>query len=130
MSVLTDQRGPLNLICPFEPFPPLYQLLLVASDVESIKATGGLDDVMDQILQEAKCLNVFTVFTMSRFAFGKLMKKPVPVSCVGVRDYGGCEAIVKQLKAKVEVKTQEYDDKVAALNNSIDMETAPSDDKS
>ena len=103
---------------------------MVASDVESIKATGGLDDVMDQILQEAKCLNVFTVFTMSRFAFGKLMKKPVPVSCVGVRDYGGCEAIVKQLKAKVEVKTQEYDEKVAALNNSIDMETAPSDDKS
>jgi len=82
------------------------KLLIVASDVESIQSSGGLDDVMDQILQEANDQRVFTIFTMSRFALGKLMKKPVPVSCVGVRDFGGCESIVKELKKKVEEKNE------------------------
>lgn len=87
----------------------------MASDVESIKSVGGLDDVMDQILLETKTQSVFTVFTMSRFALGKLLKKPVPVSCVGIRDFGGCENIVKELKKKVEEKTREYDEKVREL---------------
>ena len=36
------------------------------------------------------------------------MKKAVPVSCVGVRDYQGCEPVVKLLRKKVEEKTAEY----------------------
>ena len=100
----------------FSPFPsPYVQLLIVASDVESIKSSGGLDDVMDQILQLAKEQDVFTVFTMSRFPLGKLMKKPVPVSCVGVKDFGGCESIVKELKKKVLEKTREYEEKVREI---------------
>ena len=91
------------------------KLLIVASDVESIKSSGGLDDVMDQILQLAKEQDVFTAFTMSRFPLGKMMKKPVPVSCVGVKDFGGCESIVKELKKKVEEKTREYKEKVREI---------------
>merc|ERR1719259_384345 len=88
------------------------KLLIVVADVESIKSSGGLNDVMDQILTEAQAQNVFTVFTVSRYALGKLMKKAVPVSCVGVRDYQGCEPVVKLLRKKVEEKTAEYRRKV------------------
>lgn len=106
------------------------KLLIVASDVESIRSTGGLDDVMDQILQEAKEQRVFTVFTMSRFALGKILKKPVPISCVGVRDYGGCETFVKELKKKVEQKTEEYDARVEEIRAKERMERQNGDDDS
>jgi len=91
------------------------KMLIIASDIEPVKGTDGLNDVMNNVLEEARQQSVFTVFTMSRFPLGRILKKKVPVSCIGIRDYMGCEAFVKDLEIMVGAKTVEYNTKLLAI---------------
>lgn len=56
--------------------------------------TGGLNDVLNDIKLLAADHHIPCVFALSRKVLGKVCRKPVPVSCVGVFNYEGSEVSI------------------------------------
>lgn len=52
---------------------------------------GGLNDILNEIKVSAIDHHIPCVFALSRKVLGKVCRKPVPVSCVGVFNYEGSE---------------------------------------
>lgn len=53
--------------------------------------TGGLNDVINEIITLAEAYHIPYIFSHRRFNLGKVCRKGVPVSCVGIFNYEGSE---------------------------------------
>ncbi|XP_077524366.1 SECIS-binding protein 2 isoform X3 [Amblyomma americanum] len=82
--------------------------IIFAPDIEEVKAEGGLDHSLSAIIEYAQAHFVPTVFALKRRLLGKLAKKSVAVSCVGIFDYSAREAQFKQLLELVNVARKTY----------------------
>lgn len=82
--------------------------IIFAPDIEEVKAEGGLDHSLSTIIEFARAHFVPTVFALRRRLLGKLAKKSVAVSCVGIFDYSAREAQFKQLLELVDAARKTY----------------------
>ncbi|KAK7866296.1 hypothetical protein R5R35_007124 [Gryllus longicercus] len=110
------------------------RLLVIAPDLEPTTSSGGLDDLVDKLKGLAVANEVPYVFTLSRRHLGYILKKKVPVSCVGVLNYDGTEHNFRNLMTAVEKARQDYKHRIeqlrpvspASSNETSQIEETPS----
>lgn len=90
--------------------------IIIAVDIENVESQGGLNDVLNSIKVSAADHHIPCVFALSRKVLGKVCRKPVPVSCVGVFNFEGSEVNFKKM---VELQTQSKTDYVEFFNKLI-----------
>ena len=82
------------------------KLVVVAPNLEKVKAKGGLDDAVEKL--KTACSYVAMnipgkeeptplAFALSRNALGRALNRSVPISCVGIRSVEGYEKDYKRL---------------------------------
>ena len=76
-------------------FAKNFDLDIVQDNVQldSLFFTGGIDDILGNILTECRLLSVPVVYSMSRQALGLTLNRKVPVSAIGIFSYDGSEVI-------------------------------------
>nr|ASK40404.1 hypothetical protein [Amblyomma maculatum] len=82
--------------------------IIFAPDIEEVRAEGGLDHSLSAIIEYARAHFVPTVFALRRRLLGKLTRKNVAVSCIGIFDYSAREVQFKQLLELVNVARKTY----------------------
>jgi len=93
--------------------------VLVAPDIEEIKAAGGLDERVNEILQLAYDKDIPVVFALNRFRIGKSIGKRLRMSVVGIyRTKGSCELFDKILSHAYEKRMEWLDNKKQELRKS------------
>jgi selenocysteine insertion sequence-binding protein 2 len=84
------------------------KFIMIAPDMEPNKGEGGLDATVEAIKAAAENQRVPYIFALKRRKLGYILHKKVPVSCVGIFFYDGCEEIVKKLLELVSVEREKY----------------------
>ncbi|GFS38236.1 selenocysteine insertion sequence-binding protein 2 [Trichonephila inaurata madagascariensis] len=82
--------------------------VIIATDIEDIKIEGGLNDIIEELKSLAEVYHIPYIFSHRRFNLGKICRKSVPVSCVGVFNYEGSEKNFKQLVEFYEDSKYDY----------------------
>ncbi|XP_064461681.1 uncharacterized protein LOC135371623 isoform X2 [Ornithodoros turicata] len=91
--------------------------IIFAPDIEEVKAEGGLNDSLQDLIDSARRHSVPVVFALKRRALGYYSKKSVPVSCIGIFDHGGREADFRHLIELVEEARKAYSYAVEQLQS-------------
>lgn len=78
------------------------KLLIIAPDLEPSPGDGGIDEMVQSLISQAQNISVPYVFAIPRRKIGYVLMKKVPVSCVGILSYEGCDEIVKNVLRMVE----------------------------
>ncbi|XP_063698560.1 selenocysteine insertion sequence-binding protein 2 [Culicoides brevitarsis] len=73
------------------------KLLIIAPDLEPSPGEGGLDEKVQQMKSMCDECHIPYVFSLKRRKIGYLLFKKIPVSCVGVLNYDGCEELYGKL---------------------------------
>ncbi|CAL1269846.1 unnamed protein product [Larinioides sclopetarius] len=71
--------------------------IIIATDIEDVKIEGGLNDSLEELISLAEAYHTPCVFSHRRFNLGKVCRKSVPVSCVGIFNYEGSEKNFKKM---------------------------------
>ncbi|GBL97581.1 Selenocysteine insertion sequence-binding protein 2 [Araneus ventricosus] len=71
--------------------------IIIATDIEDVKIEGGLNDSLGELISLAEAYLIPCVFSHRRFNLGKVCRKSVPVSCVGIFNYEGSEKNFKKM---------------------------------
>ncbi|GFS35260.1 selenocysteine insertion sequence-binding protein 2 [Nephila pilipes] len=71
--------------------------ILIATDIEDIRIEGGLNDIIEELKSLADTYHIPYIFSHRRFNLGKICRKSVPVSCVGIFNYEGSEKNFKKM---------------------------------
>ncbi|PRD29024.1 UNVERIFIED_CONTAM: Selenocysteine insertion sequence-binding protein 2-like [Trichonephila clavipes] len=82
--------------------------IVIATDIEDIKIEGGLNDIIEELKSLAEVYHIPYIFSHRRFNLGKICRKSVPVSCVGVFNYEGSEKNFKKLVEFYEDSKYDY----------------------
>ncbi|XP_038598485.1 selenocysteine insertion sequence-binding protein 2-like [Tachyglossus aculeatus] len=88
--------------------------VLLSPDCEAVRATGGLDELLGEVVGAAGQQGVPLVFALSRRALGRCLNKPVPVSGVGVFSYDGAQDHFHRMLELSEAARRGYQQLVAA----------------
>ncbi|GFR04030.1 selenocysteine insertion sequence-binding protein 2 [Trichonephila clavata] len=82
--------------------------IIMATDIEDIKIEGGLNDIIEELKFLAEVYHIPYIFSHRRFNLGKICRKSVPVSCVGIFNYEGSEKNFKKLVELYEDSKYDY----------------------
>lgn len=70
-------------------------LLILAPDIENVQTTGGLNDFVNELKDLSQANNTLVIYALNRHQLGRVMKRKVPIACVGVLNYQGSEVETK-----------------------------------
>jgi selenocysteine insertion sequence-binding protein 2 len=68
--------------------------IILAPNCEKIQSKGGLDEAINRIIEYSIEQDVPFVFALGRKGLGKAVNKLVPISVIGIFDYGGAEVLL------------------------------------
>ena len=82
--------------------------VVVARNIESVEAEGGLDSLLKSILDVCVEYKVFIIFALSRKKLGEVVKnRKSKCSAVGLIDYSGVDELYKQIaKETIEARAE------------------------
>ena len=101
--------------------PSLSRKCLIKSQ-KSIKYSGGLDDILSQLLHFCEENQLPIVFALGRRALGRACGKFVPVSIVGIFDHSGCEENFHKMMVLVQDARDRYQKLVGTVARDIETE--------
>lgn len=84
------------------------KLLIIAPDLEPNVGEGGLDEAIEQMKVSCEESHVPYLFSLKRRKIGYILFKKVPVSCVGILSYEGCEEIYGKLINELAKQMAQY----------------------
>ena len=70
-------------------------MLVLAPDIEPVKVKGGLNDLIQELIDLARANEIPVVFALNRYKLGKACLRKAAVSCIGVMNYQGSEVLSK-----------------------------------
>jgi len=82
--------------------------VIVAPNLEKSKTTGGLDERVQLIIDVCKEKDIPCIFSLDRRKLGKICKKPVPASAIGIFSYDGANETYKNLLKLSEQAREAY----------------------
>lgn len=84
------------------------KLLIIAPDLEPNPGVGGLDETVTQMKIVCETNHVPYLFSLKRRKIGYILFKKVPVSCVGILSYDGCEEMYGRLMDELVEQVKRY----------------------
>uniref|UniRef100_A0A336KQM1 CSON013778 protein n=1 Tax=Culicoides sonorensis TaxID=179676 RepID=A0A336KQM1_CULSO len=84
------------------------KLFIIATDLEPNPGPGGLDDTIQQMKVFCDENHIPYLFSLKRRKIGYILFKKVPVSCVAILNYEGCEEIYRQLMIELDIQRTRY----------------------
>ncbi|XP_065884560.1 selenocysteine insertion sequence-binding protein 2-like [Dysidea avara] len=97
--------------------------VIASPNMERIQSTGGIDEMLMQIIKLCTDYNITMVYALNRKKMGGILRKKVPVSIVGIFSYDGAEQYYKKMVQLVSEKRELYRDKLQALLQAVTMVT-------
>lgn len=98
--------------------------IIIATDIENVETEGGLNDILNDIKSLAADHNILCVFALGRKGLGKVCRKPVPVSCIGVFNSDGSEANYKKIVELLTQSKKDYAEILDSLSSKLTKEEA------
>ncbi|KAK3278798.1 hypothetical protein CYMTET_13286 [Cymbomonas tetramitiformis] len=82
--------------------------VIVAPNVEHIEAEGGLDDLLGDILKEARDASLQIIFALTRSRLGQVIGRRVRMSVAAVLEYNGADDLYKHMLRLADEGRQEW----------------------
>jgi len=93
--------------------------LIIAPDMEKVATEGGLDDCVSNLQAIAKENSITVIFALNRRKLGRICKKKVPISCIGVMNQQGSDENYNLMLELATNLRNSYAEKLAATMNSL-----------
>lgn len=88
-------------------------------NLKKISSNLGILEIIEELKACCDSTEIPCIFAMRRRKLGFLLAKKVPVSCIGIISYEGCEEVAKLLKGMIEPLRLEYD---KVMHNKLDQQ--------
>jgi len=90
--------------------------LIFAGDIEPVEKSGGLNDLVGEMIESAVYVDddgvlirsVPIFFVMNRYKFGKICRRKVPISCAAVLNYQGANETFKAMTSLLPKLKDDY----------------------